>query len=80
VHLRSLLRRVYLAPRAPQVSRDELDDLHILDAWLRRNAARVTEVPVSVDAPEAAAAPALAAINMISPPAARAAGATKAAV
>jgi len=37
------------------VSKDELDDLLIMDAWLRREHADVVEVPVDVSAPEAAA-------------------------
>jgi DNA polymerase-3 subunit epsilon len=54
-HLRHVLRRVYRAPAAAQVSRDELDDLLILDAWLRRHRSQAREVPVSPDAPEEAA-------------------------
>jgi DNA polymerase III subunit epsilon len=54
-HLRHLLRRVFTRPTAAQVSRDELDDLLILDAWMRRHADTTTEVAVSPDAPEAAA-------------------------
>jgi DNA polymerase-3 subunit epsilon len=54
-HLRHLLRRVFTRPTAAQVSRDELDDLLILDAWMRRHADTTTEVVVSPEAPEAAA-------------------------
>jgi DNA polymerase-3 subunit epsilon len=55
-HLRYLLRRIYAASAAQaHVSKDELDDLLILDAWLRRHADEVVEVPVQLAAPEAAA-------------------------
>jgi len=54
-HVRHLLRRTYLAPTAAQVSRDELDDLLILDAWARRNRDTCHEVVVAPDAPESAA-------------------------
>jgi excinuclease UvrABC nuclease subunit len=54
-HLRHLLRRVYSAPTRGQVTKDELDDLLILDAWLRRHHDAIVEVPVDLDAPEAAA-------------------------
>jgi hypothetical protein len=37
------------------VSKDELDDLLILDAWLRRHHTEVVEVPVDISVPEAAA-------------------------
>ena len=53
--LRALLRRVYLAAPPAPVSRDELDDLHILDAWLRRHADATQHVPVPPSEPEAAA-------------------------
>jgi excinuclease UvrABC nuclease subunit len=53
-HLRHVLRRVYRSPVQAHVSKDELDDLLILDAWLRRHADEVVEVPVQIDAPEAA--------------------------
>jgi hypothetical protein len=43
---------------SPQVSRAELDDVLILDAWLRRHRDDVREVAVSKDDP-LAAAPAL---------------------
>jgi excinuclease UvrABC nuclease subunit len=55
-HLRHLLRRVYGGRPSQQVSRDELDDLHILDAWLRKHRAEVHEVPVPLDDPQSAAA------------------------
>jgi hypothetical protein len=45
---------VYRSPVQAHVSKDELDDLLILDAWLRRHADEVVEVPVQIDAPEAA--------------------------
>ena len=54
-HLRHVLLRVFGAPAQTHVSKDELDDLLIMDAWLRRNHADVLEVPVDVSAPEAAA-------------------------
>jgi len=57
-HLRHLLLRTYAAPGRSHVSKDELDDLLILDAWLRRQHAGVVEVAVDVQAP-AEAAPAL---------------------
>ena len=53
-HLRRVLERAYARPREAQVTRDELDDLLILDAWLRRNHDTAREVPVSLDAPGAA--------------------------
>jgi excinuclease ABC subunit C len=64
-HLRYLLRRVYGAQGSPQVSRDELDDLLILDAWLRRHHDEVQEVAVSIEDPQAAA-PALRAALSVS--------------
>jgi excinuclease UvrABC nuclease subunit len=54
-HLRFLLRRVYGAVSSPQVSRDELDDLLIMDAWLRRHRDEVHEVVVPIDDPQQAA-------------------------
>jgi hypothetical protein len=54
-HLRFLLRRVYAAPAKAQVTRDELDDLHIVDAWLRRHHQEVVEVAVPLADPESAA-------------------------
>jgi DNA polymerase-3 subunit epsilon len=53
-HLRHLLRRVYGGSSNPQVSRDELDDLLILDAWLRRHRDDVREVAVPIGDPESA--------------------------
>jgi DNA polymerase-3 subunit epsilon len=53
-HLRHLLRRAYAGSSKPQVSRDELDDLLILDAWSRRHSEEVTEVAIEVDDLEAA--------------------------
>ena len=54
-HLRHVLRRVYAAAWSPHVSKDELDDLSILDAWLRRHRGEFVEVAVSLEQPEAAA-------------------------
>ncbi|HET6318648.1 MAG TPA: exonuclease domain-containing protein [Chloroflexota bacterium] len=54
-HLRYLLRRTFTRPMAAQVSRDELDDLLIVDAWLRRHAESLREVSIHPDAPESAA-------------------------
>ncbi len=54
-HLRYLLRRAYGGASSPQVSRDELDDLLILDAWLRRHREDMREVGVPIDAPDTAA-------------------------
>ena len=56
-HLRHVLRRVYGRPTPTQVSRDELDDVLILDAWVRRHRETAREVPVALDAPDAAVAP-----------------------
>ncbi|MDQ6672477.1 MAG: exonuclease domain-containing protein [Chloroflexota bacterium] len=55
-HLRHLLRRVYRGPSSSRVSRDELDDLLILDAWLRRHREEIREVAVPIDDPDAAVA------------------------
>ncbi|HEV7662375.1 MAG TPA: hypothetical protein VGQ62_02475, partial [Chloroflexota bacterium] len=54
-HVRYLLRRVYLVSGTSQVSRDELDDLLILDAWLKRHRDEVVEVAVARSEPESAA-------------------------
>jgi hypothetical protein len=54
-HVRHLLRRTFSRPMAAQVSRDELDDLLIVDAWLRRHADVLREVGVPPAAPESAA-------------------------
>jgi excinuclease UvrABC nuclease subunit len=54
-HLRYLLRRVFTAPASAYVSKDELDDLAIVDAWLRRHHDDVVEVPVDPRTPETAA-------------------------
>ena len=51
-HLRHLLRRVYGGPRTAQVSRDELDDLLIMDAWLRRHHDDAREVTIPVEDPD----------------------------
>jgi DNA polymerase-3 subunit epsilon len=56
-HLRHLLRRTYGAFSSAQVSRDQLDDLLILDAWLRRNHDGIREVPVPIDDPDSAVTP-----------------------
>jgi DNA polymerase-3 subunit epsilon len=53
-HLRHLLRRVYGGRSDPQVSRAELDDLLILDAWLKRHHDNVREVAVPMANPESA--------------------------
>jgi excinuclease UvrABC nuclease subunit len=55
-HLRQVLKRTYSKTRETQVSRDELDDLLILDSWLRRHHDSAREVPVSLEAPTEAAA------------------------
>jgi DNA polymerase III subunit epsilon len=68
-HVRFLLRRVYTAPRAPQVSRDELDDVLILDAWLRKHQARTTEIAVDIARPEDAASALREAIQSLDTPA-----------
>jgi excinuclease UvrABC nuclease subunit len=47
-HLRHLMRRVYGGTSNPHVGRDELDDLLILDAWLRRHRDEVREVAVAL--------------------------------
>ena len=54
-HLRQVLRRAYGRPAAGQVSRDELDDLLILEAWLRRHQGQALEVPVAPETPAEAA-------------------------
>jgi DNA polymerase III subunit epsilon len=51
-HLRYLLRRVYSGSCVPVISRDELDDVLILDAWLRRHAEHVEQISVDPSAPE----------------------------
>jgi DNA polymerase-3 subunit epsilon len=53
-HLRYLLRRIYGGTSNPQVSRAELDDLLILDAWLKRHHDDVREVSVPIANPESA--------------------------
>jgi DNA polymerase-3 subunit epsilon len=65
-HLRHVLARVFSAPAQTHVSKDELDDLLIMDAWLRRHHADVVEVPVSAATPEAAATELRAAIQSLS--------------
>jgi DNA polymerase-3 subunit epsilon len=54
-HLRYLLRRVFGGAPKGHVSKDELDDVLILDAWLRRHQSEVVEVAVDPVDPEAAA-------------------------
>jgi DNA polymerase III subunit epsilon len=54
-HLRQVLKRTYSQTRETQVTRDELDDLLILDSWLRRHHDTAREVPVSLEAPTEAA-------------------------
>jgi excinuclease UvrABC nuclease subunit len=56
-HLRHLLARTYGREASAHVSKDELDDLLILDSWLRNHREQVTEVPVDVTAPSDAATP-----------------------
>ncbi len=51
-HLRHLLRRTFSRPMDAQVSRDELDDLLIVDAWIRRHAESMREVSISAESPE----------------------------
>jgi excinuclease UvrABC nuclease subunit len=64
-HLRHILLRTYAAPARTHVSRDELDDLLIMDAWLRRQHADVCEVAVDASAPEQASAGLRAAIDSL---------------
>jgi DNA polymerase-3 subunit epsilon len=54
-HLRHVLRRVFGGPVREHVNKDELDDVLILDAWLRRHQSDIVEVAVDPAAPEAAA-------------------------
>jgi DNA polymerase-3 subunit epsilon len=54
-HLRYLLRRVYGTMSQLPVSRAELDDLLILDAWLRRHGGEVQEIAIAIDDPQSAA-------------------------
>jgi DNA polymerase-3 subunit epsilon len=68
-HLRYLLRRVFTAPTQTHVSKDELDDLLILDGWLRNHRDQTVEVAVRVDAPEEALAALRQAIDGVSAPA-----------
>ncbi len=53
-HLRHVLRRVYGSTSNPHVSRAELDDLLILDAWLKRHHDDVREVAIPIANPESA--------------------------
>lgn len=53
-HVRHLLRRVYGEVSNAHVSRDELDDLLILDAWLRGHRDEVGELRVPVGDPDSA--------------------------
>ena len=55
-HLRHLLVRTYSQERQPHVTKDELDDLMILDSWLRNHREEVTEVVVDPGEPGDAAA------------------------
>jgi excinuclease UvrABC nuclease subunit len=64
-HLRHLLRRVYAGESTGHVSRDELDDLLILDAYLRRHAETLQSVPVNPADPQAAAVPLRAAVHSL---------------
>jgi DNA polymerase-3 subunit epsilon len=54
-HLRYLLRRVFGPASRGPLSKDELDDVLILDAWLRRHQGEVVEVAVDPASPELAA-------------------------
>jgi len=74
-HLRYLLRRVFRGPAQGPVGKDELDDLLILDAWLRRHAEEVVEVPVPMDDPESAALALRAAMTQSTEPVAQTSGA-----
>jgi hypothetical protein len=67
-HLRHVLLRVFAGPTRTHVSRDELDDLLIMDAWLRRNHADVVEVGVDASKPEEAAAALREAIAQVAAP------------
>jgi DNA polymerase-3 subunit epsilon len=64
-HLRQVLRRIYRETPSRQVSRDELDDLLILDAWLKRHHDDVVEVAVCREDPEAAASTLRAALRRV---------------
>lgn len=68
-HIRFVLRRVFGrdGSSTPQVTRDELDDLLILDSWLKRHQAQVHEVPVTLADPDAAADAVRAAAAALSP-------------
>jgi excinuclease UvrABC nuclease subunit len=57
-HLRYLLRRSFTPSTPRQMSRAELDDVLIIDAWIKRHRADVQEVPVDLADP-AASVPAL---------------------
>jgi len=74
-HLRHLLVRTYSRERQAHVTRDELDDLLILDSWLRNHRDEVTEVPVDLEEP-ANTAPALRAAMLGSSAPSRAQAAT----
>lgn len=52
--LRAALRSVYQCDADATVSRDQVDDMLILDAWLRHKGGGVAEIPVSLAAPEMA--------------------------
>jgi excinuclease UvrABC nuclease subunit len=54
-HLRHLLRRTFCLPSGGQITRDELDDVLILDSWIRNHRDEVTEVGIALDAPERSA-------------------------
>jgi excinuclease ABC subunit C len=54
-HLRHLLVRSFRGEATGHISRDELDDLLILDSWLRNHRDEVVEVAVDVAVPGAAA-------------------------
>ncbi len=63
--LRRMLVDVYRRPPVGPVSRDELDDVLILDGWLQRNRDRAREIPVVVERPEEALRPLAAALAEI---------------
>jgi DNA polymerase III subunit epsilon len=68
-HLRHLLRRVYSGAVGTHVTKDQLDDLLILDAWLRRRRDDTLEVAVDPEAPEEAAPALREAIGRLQAPA-----------
>ncbi len=63
--LTRLLSDVYQCQQAGLVSRDELDDVLILDAWLQRHRDLAYEVPVPSTSPREAVAPLLSALAQL---------------